>query len=159
MKALQKLIPNSNKTDKASMLDEAIEYLKQLQLQVQMLTVRNGLSLYPPDLQPPPAGAGAGLQSTNQASHFRRAFGQENGQSSFHVHQEHGLNSQTSLGMQPMIQNHLAPYNQHHQYQPDFQMGTNFKDGLESTVPLSENSIFFDASFEWPEYRKRSYRG
>ncbi|KAL2894571.1 Transcription factor PHYTOCHROME INTERACTING FACTOR-LIKE 13 [Bienertia sinuspersici] len=36
MKALQKLIPNSNKTDKASMLDEAIEYLKQLQLQVQV---------------------------------------------------------------------------------------------------------------------------
>ncbi|KAM5554192.1 hypothetical protein ABKV19_022528 [Rosa sericea] len=28
-------IPNSNKTDKASMLNEAIEYLKQLQLQVQ----------------------------------------------------------------------------------------------------------------------------
>nr|GEX28618.1 transcription factor SPATULA [Tanacetum cinerariifolium] len=36
MKALQKLIPNSNKTDKASMLDEAIEYLKQLQLRVQV---------------------------------------------------------------------------------------------------------------------------
>ncbi|KAJ6404889.1 hypothetical protein OIU84_012960 [Salix udensis] len=35
MKALQNLIPNSNKTDKASMLDEAIEYLKQLQLQLQ----------------------------------------------------------------------------------------------------------------------------
>lgn len=47
MKALQKLIPNSNKTDKASMLDEAIEYLKQLQLQVQMLTMRNGLNTYP----------------------------------------------------------------------------------------------------------------
>ncbi|KAL6498249.1 hypothetical protein OROGR_028646 [Orobanche gracilis] len=47
MKALQNLIPNSNKTDKASMLDEAIEYLKQLQLQVQMLTMRNGLSIYP----------------------------------------------------------------------------------------------------------------
>ncbi|XP_075500289.1 transcription factor SPATULA-like [Primulina tabacum] len=29
------------------MLDEAIEYLKQLQLQVQMLTVRNGLSMDP----------------------------------------------------------------------------------------------------------------
>ncbi|CAN1776328.1 Transcription factor SPATULA [Linum perenne] len=37
----------SEKTDKASMLDEAIEYLKQLQLQVQMLTLRNGLSLHP----------------------------------------------------------------------------------------------------------------
>ncbi|XP_024995520.1 transcription factor SPATULA-like [Cynara cardunculus var. scolymus] len=45
MKALQKLIPNSNKTDKASMLDEAIEYLKQLQLRVQMLTMRNGINL------------------------------------------------------------------------------------------------------------------
>ncbi|KAF7830608.1 transcription factor ALC-like isoform X1 [Senna tora] len=55
MKALQNLIPNSNKTDKASMLDEAIEYLKQLQLQVQMLMMRNGLSLHPmclPGLQP-----------------------------------------------------------------------------------------------------------
>ncbi|KAK9073167.1 hypothetical protein SSX86_007491 [Deinandra increscens subsp. villosa] len=41
LKALQTLVPNSNKvcmidaTDKASMLDEAIEYLKQLQLKVQ----------------------------------------------------------------------------------------------------------------------------
>ena len=34
MKALQNLISNSNKTDKASMLDEAIEYLMQLQLLV-----------------------------------------------------------------------------------------------------------------------------
>ncbi|OIV92873.1 hypothetical protein TanjilG_01007 [Lupinus angustifolius] len=47
MKALQNLIPNSNKTDKASMLDEAIDYLKQLQLQVQMLSMRNGLSSHP----------------------------------------------------------------------------------------------------------------
>ncbi|EFJ17839.1 hypothetical protein SELMODRAFT_114141, partial [Selaginella moellendorffii] len=38
MKALQELIPNSNKTDKASMLDEAIEYLKMLQLQLQVLS-------------------------------------------------------------------------------------------------------------------------
>ncbi|KAI7735145.1 hypothetical protein M8C21_002597 [Ambrosia artemisiifolia] len=36
----------SEKTDKASMLDEAIEYLKQLQLRVQMLTMRNGMNLY-----------------------------------------------------------------------------------------------------------------
>lgn len=52
MKALQKLIPNSNKTDKASMLDEAIEYLKQLQLQVQTLAVMNGLGLNPLRLPP-----------------------------------------------------------------------------------------------------------
>ncbi|XP_010245661.1 PREDICTED: transcription factor PIF1-like isoform X2 [Nelumbo nucifera] len=36
MKALQELIPRCNKSDKASMLDEAIEYLKSLQLQVQL---------------------------------------------------------------------------------------------------------------------------
>ncbi|KAL3614206.1 hypothetical protein CASFOL_042280 [Castilleja foliolosa] len=47
LKALQSLVPNSNKTDKASMLDETIEYLKQLQLQVQMLTMRNGLTIHP----------------------------------------------------------------------------------------------------------------
>ncbi|KAL8474140.1 hypothetical protein ACS0TY_030832 [Phlomoides rotata] len=35
MKALQELIPHSNKSDKASMLDEAIEYMKSLQLQIQ----------------------------------------------------------------------------------------------------------------------------
>ncbi|KAM7481871.1 hypothetical protein LguiB_006454 [Lonicera macranthoides] len=40
MRALQELIPNCNKVDKASMLDEAIEYLKTLQLQVQVKFLR-----------------------------------------------------------------------------------------------------------------------
>ncbi|KAL7192207.1 hypothetical protein ACSBR2_024119 [Camellia fascicularis] len=38
MKALQRLVPNASKTDKASMLDEVIAYLKQLQAQVQMMS-------------------------------------------------------------------------------------------------------------------------
>ncbi|KAL5207526.1 hypothetical protein ABZP36_031961 [Zizania latifolia] len=54
MKALQSLVPNSSKTDKASMLDDAIEYLKQLQLQVQMLSMRNGLYLPPVNLSGAP---------------------------------------------------------------------------------------------------------
>uniref|UniRef100_A0A7N0TP00 BHLH domain-containing protein n=1 Tax=Kalanchoe fedtschenkoi TaxID=63787 RepID=A0A7N0TP00_KALFE len=42
MKTLQKLVPNASKTDKASMLDEVIKYLKQLQGQIQMMNyVRN----------------------------------------------------------------------------------------------------------------------
>ncbi|KAL8118161.1 transcription factor PIF7-like isoform X2 [Apium graveolens] len=41
MKTLQRLVPNANKTDKASMLDEVIEHLKQLQAQVQMMSTRN----------------------------------------------------------------------------------------------------------------------
>ncbi|KAL4333784.1 hypothetical protein GQ457_07G025370 [Hibiscus cannabinus] len=94
MKALQNLIPNSNKTDKASMLDEAIEYLKQLQLQVQMLSMRNGMSLYPmclpgvpQPMQMPPTGMGydeghgffnpnmgAGTFSSNEESAMNTSF-------------------------------------------------------------------------------------
>lgn len=39
MKNLQELIPNSNRTDKATMLDEIIEYVKFLQLQVKVLSM------------------------------------------------------------------------------------------------------------------------
>ncbi|KAF7081185.1 hypothetical protein CFC21_085157 [Triticum aestivum] len=61
MKALQSLVPNSSKTDKASMLDDAIEYLKHLQLQVQMLSMRNGM--YRPSVNLPGA---AGHLPTSQ---------------------------------------------------------------------------------------------
>ncbi|KMT14110.1 hypothetical protein BVRB_4g079320 isoform B [Beta vulgaris subsp. vulgaris] len=56
MRALQELIPNCNKADKASMLDEAIEYLKTLQIQVQILSMGAGLymqpMMLPPGMQP-----------------------------------------------------------------------------------------------------------
>lgn len=52
MRALQELIPNCNKVDKASMLDEAIEYLKTLQLQVQMMSMGSGLCMSPMMLPP-----------------------------------------------------------------------------------------------------------
>ncbi|XP_039061822.1 transcription factor PHYTOCHROME INTERACTING FACTOR-LIKE 15-like [Hibiscus syriacus] len=39
MRALQELIPNCNEVDKASVLDKAIDYLKTLQLQVQMTSM------------------------------------------------------------------------------------------------------------------------
>lgn len=44
MRALQQLIPNSNKTDKASMLEEAIEYLKSLQFQLQVMWMGAGMT-------------------------------------------------------------------------------------------------------------------
>ncbi|CAB4304435.1 unnamed protein product [Prunus armeniaca] len=44
MRALQELIPHSNKTDKASMLDEAIEYLKSLQMQLQVMWMGSGMA-------------------------------------------------------------------------------------------------------------------
>ncbi|KAE8697520.1 Transcription factor UNE10 [Hibiscus syriacus] len=49
MKTLQKLVPNSSKTDKASMLDEVIDYLKQLQAQVHMM---NRMNVPPPMMLP-----------------------------------------------------------------------------------------------------------
>ncbi|KAE9622075.1 putative transcription factor bHLH family [Lupinus albus] len=48
MKTLQKLVPNSSKSDKASMLDEVIEYLKQLQAQLQMMNRINMSSMMLP---------------------------------------------------------------------------------------------------------------
>ncbi|KAJ6931081.1 hypothetical protein NC652_014557 [Populus alba x Populus x berolinensis] len=44
MRALQELIPHCYKTDKASMLDEAIEYLKSLQLQLQVMWMGGGMA-------------------------------------------------------------------------------------------------------------------
>lgn len=47
LKALQELIPNANKTDKASMLGEAIEYLKALQSQILVMSYRTGITVPP----------------------------------------------------------------------------------------------------------------
>ncbi|ONK78813.1 uncharacterized protein A4U43_C02F22690 [Asparagus officinalis] len=69
MRALQELIPNCNKTDKASMLDEAIEYLKSLQMQLQIMAMRSGLCMPPmmmqhmraPTMAPMGIGMGMGM--------------------------------------------------------------------------------------------------
>ncbi|KAI4985261.1 hypothetical protein ZWY2020_017891 [Hordeum vulgare] len=44
MRSLQELIPHCNKADKASILDEAIEYLKSLQMQVQVMWMTSGMA-------------------------------------------------------------------------------------------------------------------
>nr|CAA8287044.1 Unknown [Brassica oleracea]CAA8391631.1 Unknown [Brassica oleracea]CAA8403183.1 Unknown [Brassica oleracea]VDD09479.1 unnamed protein product [Brassica oleracea] len=44
MKALQELIPHCNRTDKASILDEAIDYLKSLQMQLQVMWMGRGMA-------------------------------------------------------------------------------------------------------------------
>ncbi|XP_056163842.1 transcription factor SPATULA-like [Syzygium oleosum] len=88
MKALQSLIPNSNKTDKASMLDEAIEYLKQLQLQVQMLSMRNGLSLHPMCLP--------GSVHPIQLPQMRIGFDEENGPLHMNMAPTFPVNNETS---------------------------------------------------------------
>ncbi|XP_030551874.1 transcription factor SPATULA [Rhodamnia argentea] len=88
MKALQSLIPNSNKTDKASMLDEAIEYLKQLQLQVQMLSMRNGLSLHPMCLP--------GVVQPIQLPQMRIGFDEENGPLHMNMAPTFPVNNETS---------------------------------------------------------------
>ncbi|KAK7269538.1 hypothetical protein RIF29_22269 [Crotalaria pallida] len=45
MRVLKELIPNCNKIDKASMLDDAIQYLKTLKLQLQILSMGRGLCM------------------------------------------------------------------------------------------------------------------
>lgn len=71
MKALQSLVPNSYKTDKASMLEEAISYIKALKAQIQMMSFRSGAyfspMLMPHGMQPvqmaawPHMGMGMGI--------------------------------------------------------------------------------------------------
>ncbi|KAL8257544.1 hypothetical protein R6Q59_029585 [Mikania micrantha] len=84
MRALQELIPNCNKVDKASVLDEAIEYLKTLQLQVQIMSMGTGLCMPPmmfptgmPHMHPhfSPMGIGMGMgygmgMEMNAGQHF-----------------------------------------------------------------------------------------
>ncbi|KAI3496065.1 hypothetical protein L1887_38415 [Cichorium endivia] len=48
MKSLQELVPNANKTDKASMLDEIIDYVKFLQLQVLSMSRLGGAAAVAP---------------------------------------------------------------------------------------------------------------
>lgn len=62
MKALQELIPHCNKSDKASMLDEAIEYLKSLQLQLQIMWMGSGMApMMFPGVQPYMSRVGIGM--------------------------------------------------------------------------------------------------
>ncbi|KAI5072275.1 hypothetical protein GOP47_0012381 [Adiantum capillus-veneris] len=45
LKTLQQLIPNGNKPDKASLLDAVIEYIKLLQSQLQVISMRTGIGI------------------------------------------------------------------------------------------------------------------
>ncbi|GMJ08003.1 hypothetical protein HRI_004469500 [Hibiscus trionum] len=126
MKALQKLVPNSNKTDKASMLDEVIEYLKHLQLQVRMLSLRNGLSLHPmylPGVLQPVQFSQTGLDigdencsqpmnvlglvPANQETSPQMVFDMPNPSSSSNL--SNIVPSNTSLGLES-IQSHFGPF-------------------------------------------------
>ncbi|KAF8689956.1 hypothetical protein HU200_002606 [Digitaria exilis] len=117
MKALQTLIPNSSKTDKASMLDDAIEYLKQLQLQVQMLSMRNGLYLPPANL----SGAPEALTPLEMCATLNQT----------------GVKASDSGVVQPMNQISLA----HHSFDPPNHDQRHNKPLVLQSVPTSSTTI------------------
>ncbi|XP_010929150.1 bHLH transcription factor RHL1 isoform X1 [Elaeis guineensis] len=70
MKALQELVPNANKTDKASMLDEIIDYVKFLQLQVKVLSMSRlgGAAAVAPVVSDMPSEGQSGRSGINGAA-------------------------------------------------------------------------------------------
>ncbi|CAA7016720.1 unnamed protein product [Microthlaspi erraticum] len=80
MKALQELIPHCSKTDKASILDEAIDYLKSLQMQLQVMWMGSGMAaaaaaaaatpMMFPGVQPSPYINQMAMQSQMQMPQF-----------------------------------------------------------------------------------------
>ncbi|KAI3993172.1 hypothetical protein MKX01_009915 [Papaver californicum] len=71
MKALQELVPSFSKTDKATMLDEVVDYVKFLRLQVKVLSMSRlggagAVAQLVSDV-PLPSVEGEGLDGTNQA--------------------------------------------------------------------------------------------
>lgn len=104
LKALQNLIPNSSKTDKASMLDEAIEYLKLLQLQVQMLSMINGTSLHPMFLP--------GVLQPSQLSQVRMGFDEEIGSKHMNMTTPVPLDGEARLQTMLALPDHCTSSNQ-----------------------------------------------
>ncbi|RID77974.1 hypothetical protein BRARA_A00840 [Brassica rapa] len=75
MKALQELIPRCNKTDKASMLEDAIQYVKSLQMQIQVILSHYPLCLFLCSLQ---MNQSSSQLSFSQASSSKEPEDQDN---------------------------------------------------------------------------------
>lgn len=81
MKALQELVPNANKTDKASMLDEIIDYVKFLQLQVKVLSMSRlgGASAVAPLVANMSSESNGNGNATSSSGNGEAANGSSNG--------------------------------------------------------------------------------
>ncbi|MCO5609353.1 hypothetical protein L7F22_063579 [Adiantum nelumboides] len=95
MKSLQALVPNSHKTDKASMLEEAIAYIKALKSQIQMMSCRGGMFI-------PPMVLPHGVQHAQMASWplMNMAFGMNTGM---------GMNAGLGMYDMNMVMSTAAP--------------------------------------------------
>ncbi|KAF8089548.1 hypothetical protein N665_0502s0015 [Sinapis alba] len=71
MRTLQKLLPTASKADKVSILDDVIEHLKQLQAQVQFMSLRANLpqQMMMPQLSPPQSVLSIQHQQQQQQQH------------------------------------------------------------------------------------------
>ncbi|XP_062221707.1 bHLH transcription factor RHL1-like [Phragmites australis] len=90
MKALQELVPNANKTDKASMLDEIVDYVKFLQLQVKVLSMSRlgGAAAVGPliaNMSSEGNGNGNGTSNSGNGNAVNSNSNGENGDSSLRV--------------------------------------------------------------------------
>ncbi|XP_010522932.1 PREDICTED: transcription factor PIF7-like isoform X2 [Tarenaya hassleriana] len=71
MRTLQKLLPDGSKTDKVSILDEVIDHLKQLQAQIQFMSMRPNL---PHQMMMPPLPSHQSVLSMQQQQQLQMAL-------------------------------------------------------------------------------------
>lgn len=122
MRALQELIPHSHKSDKASMLDEVIEYMKSLQSQIQFMWMGSQMAqMVLPGFQNYMSRAGMGISpaatipQTHNLMRFMRLP---------HIHQAMevaSMTNQTAVGLRPVLnpvsyQNQMQSPGFHEQY-------------------------------------------
>ncbi|KAK4786712.1 hypothetical protein SAY86_010545 [Trapa natans] len=122
MKALQELIPHCNKTDKASMLDEAIEYMKSLQLQLQVICTRSGMAapIMFPAMQPYVSPMGMGLgphQLAFNSIHQSLSMAPPNPNAMYQTLALNPMNFQNQMQTQSCLHEQFARYVGVHQLQ------------------------------------------
>ncbi|XP_073124507.1 transcription factor PHYTOCHROME INTERACTING FACTOR-LIKE 13-like [Henckelia pumila] len=122
MRALQELIPHSHKSDKASMLDEVIEYMKSLQSQIQFMWMGSQMAqMVLPGIQNYMCRAGMGISPATTIPQIHNLMRFPRLPQIYQAMAVAPLPNQTAVGLRPVLnpvnyQNQMQSPGFHEQY-------------------------------------------